>query len=138
MQGYDLLKREVKYGEENSKIDIFLGDDETNSNPKPDVYVEVKSVTLLEGEHGFFPDAVTTRGQKHLRELATIAQSGQRAVLLFTVLHSGINNFQPAVHIDHKYAELLADAQRSGVEILVYKAHITHEEMSLTEKIAFP
>ncbi|MAG76602.1 MAG: DNA/RNA nuclease SfsA [Colwelliaceae bacterium] len=138
LQGYDLLKREVKYGEENSKIDIFLSDDETNSNPKPDVYVEVKSVTLLEGEQGFFPDAVTTRGQKHLRELATIAQSGQRAVLLFTVLHSGINNFQPAAHIDHKYAELLADAQKSGVEILVYKAHITHEEMSLTEKIAFP
>lgn len=115
--GYSSIKREVKYGSENSKIDFLLSD----AN-KPDTYVEVKSVTLLEGEQGFFPDAVTTRGQKHLRELIEVAQQGDRAILLFAVLHSGINNVKIAKHIDSKYNELIIEAKAAGVEILAYKA----------------
>lgn len=115
--GYSSIKREVKYGSENSKIDFLL----TDAN-KPDTYVEVKSVTLLEGEQGFFPDAVTTRGQKHLRELIEVAQQGDRAILLFAVLHSGINNVKIAKHIDSKYNELIIEAKAAGVEILAYKA----------------
>jgi sugar fermentation stimulation protein A len=115
--GYSSIKREVKYGSENSKIDFLLSD--VN---KPDTYVEVKSVTLLEGEQGFFPDAVTTRGQKHLRELIEVAQQGDRAILLFAVLHSGINNVKIAKHIDSKYNELIIEAKAAGVEILAYKA----------------
>ena len=56
-----------------------------------ETFIEVKSVTLLEGQQGYFPDAVTQRGQKHLRELMTMTANGHRAVLLFAVLHSGIN-----------------------------------------------
>ncbi|MGB1263294.1 MAG: DNA/RNA nuclease SfsA [Cognaticolwellia sp.] len=111
------LQREVKYGEENSKIDFHLYD-----NKGRETFIEVKSVTLLEEDQGYFPDAVTERGQKHLRELMAMAAQGHRAVLLFAVLHSGINSVKPARHIDEKYTKLLRDAKRQGVEILAYKA----------------
>ncbi|WP_448245343.1 DNA/RNA nuclease SfsA [Thalassotalea agariperforans] len=111
------LTREVKYGEENSKIDFLLTD-----TAAVNTYIEVKSVTLLFEQQGYFPDAVSSRGQKHLRELITIKQQGKRAVLLFAVLHSGINTVAPAEHIDKKYAELLRQAQQAGVEIFAYQA----------------
>lgn len=116
---YPSIQREVKYGSENSKIDFLL-----SGSKQPNAYVEVKSVTLLAGEQGYFPDAVTTRGQKHLRELIEVAQQGHRAVLLFAVLHSGIHSVKIAKHIDKKYNELIITAKKSGVEILAYKADI--------------
>ncbi len=130
LSGYKTLKREVKYGSENSKIDILLTDDD-----KVNCYVEVKSCTLLQNDHGYFPDAVTTRGQKHLRELIEVAQSAQRAVLLFAVLHTGISVVSPAKHIDPKYAELLTEAAHFGVEILAYSAVISEDGIKLTSKI---
>ena len=114
---FQSLTREVKYGEENSKIDFLLTD-----TAAVNTYIEVKSVTLLFEQQGYFPDAVSSRGQKHLRELITIKQQGKRAVLLFAVLHSGINTVAPAEHIDKKYAELLRQAQQAGVEIFAYQA----------------
>ena len=110
------LKREVKYGNENSKVDFWLIDEQGR-----ETFVEVKSVTLLEQQQGFFPDAVTTRGQKHLRELTEIVQQGKRAVLLFAVLHTGINNVAAASHIDPTYSALLEQASQAGVEVLAYK-----------------
>ena len=139
LKGYDTLEREVKYGEENSKIDILL-----SNGASPNAYVEVKSVTLLDVDayaeptkrgHGYFPDAVTTRGQKHLRELIHITEQGHRAVLLFAVLHSGITSFAPAAHIDPKYAELLNEAINAGVEVLVYKADISPTGMTLNQAL---
>ena len=59
-------------------------------------YIEVKSVTLAEKRYGYFPDAVTARGQKHLRELMSVAAAGHRAVILFAVLHSAIDRFTRA------------------------------------------
>jgi sugar fermentation stimulation protein A len=114
---FNSLKREVKYGNENSKIDFFLVD-KNNLN----TYIEVKSVTLLENDLGYFPDTVTTRGQKHLRELIEQVEQGNRAVLLFAVLHSAINSVQAAAHLDIKYAQLLQLAYNKGVEIIAYKA----------------
>ena len=98
-------------------------------------YIEVKSVTLAEQEYGYFPDAVTLRGQKHLRELMSVAAEGHRAVVLFAVLHSAITRFSPARHIDAKYAQLLIEAQLKGVEILVYKAELSAEGMTLKEPL---
>jgi sugar fermentation stimulation protein A len=140
LQGFDDLKREVKYGEENSRIDILLTssiDKDPSQDQHAKTYVEVKSVTLLEGQQGYFPDSVTTRGQKHLRELINIAKNGDRAVLLFAVLHTGINSVKAAQHIDAKYAELLQQAINSGVEVLVYKSKISSEHIYLYEKICF-
>lgn len=136
--GFNSLKREVKYGQENSKIDVLLTYDDA-----PDTYVEVKSCTLLDESinnvhgQGFFPDAVSTRGQKHLRELAEMAESGKRAVLLFAVMHSGITQVEPAAHIDKKYALLLADAVKKGVIVLCYRAEFINDEVYLSKKLPF-
>ena len=130
LSGYNQLKSEVKYGEENSRIDIMLQADD-----RQNCYIEVKSVTLAENEQGYFPDAVTERGQKHLRELMNVAAEGQRAIIFFAVLHSAITRFSPARHIDEKYAQLLSEAQQRGVEILAYKAEISAEGMALKKSL---
>lgn len=127
LTGYSVLKSEVKYGSEHSRIDFML-----QAEDRRNCYIEVKSVTLADKAQGYFPDAVTLRGQKHLRELMSVAAAGDRAVLLFAVLHSAIDRFSPARHIDPKYAQLLSEAQRQGVEILIYKAELSAEIMSLT------
>ncbi|MDR0805157.1 MAG: DNA/RNA nuclease SfsA [Enterobacteriaceae bacterium] len=131
LSAYDTLRSEVRYGEENSRIDFLL------QQPNlPDCYIEVKSVTLLQNGCGYFPDAVTQRGQKHLRELQTMAELGHRAVLLFAVLHSGINHVAVAQHIDPTYALLFEQVQKYGVEVLCYKAEISPTEMTLQNPIS--
>lgn len=139
LQGYDTLRTEVKYGKENSRIDVLLQDKHNAS--LPDCYIEVKSVTLLQPEHGagrgFFPDAVTTRGQKHLRELIEMVESGHRAVLFFAVLHTGIENVATAHHIDADYSQLLMQAKEAGVEVICYKADISPQQMELSAAIEF-
>ncbi|WP_220668126.1 DNA/RNA nuclease SfsA [Raoultella ornithinolytica] len=130
LSGYNTLKSEVKYGEEKSRIDIMLQAEE-----RQNCYIEVKSVTLAENDSGYFPDAVTERGQKHLRELMSVAAAGDRAVILFAVLHPAIDRFSPAHHIDARYAQLLIEAQTKGVEILVYKAELSTEMMTLNKPI---
>lgn len=133
LSGFSSLKREVKYGSENSKIDFFL----TYKN-QPDTYVEVKSVTLLEGEQGFFPDAVSVRGQKHLRELIEVVEQGKQAVLIFAVLHSGIQSVQAAKHIDPTYAQLLKEANAKGVQILAYQAKFSNHDDGFSITINSP
>lgn len=136
LQGYATIQTEIKYGEENSRIDLLLTDEN-----QPDCYVEIKTVTLHEPEmgrgKGFFPDAVSTRGQKHLRELSTLVEQGKRAVLFFLVQHSAIKSVTAASHIDPKYAELLTSAYEKGVEILVYRTHITPAEIKLQTPLSF-
>ena len=131
LAGYNILKSEVKYGEENSRIDLML-----QAEGRRNCYIEVKSVTLAEKEYGYFPDAVTARGQKHLRELMSVAAAGHRAVILFAVLHSAIDRFSPAHHIYAKYAQLLIEAQEKGVEILAWKAELSTKMMTLNKPIA--
>ncbi|OLQ80367.1 sugar fermentation stimulation protein SfsA [Photobacterium proteolyticum] len=132
LQGYSSLRTEVKYGCENSRIDILL-----TAGDKPPCYIEVKSVTLLEDGQGFFPDAVTSRGQKHLRELMEVAKNGDRAVLFFAILHSGIENVSAAHHIDPDYHKLIQQAERAGVEIICYKAVLNQDELHLNNCIKF-
>ena len=128
LTGYARLRTEVKYGDENSRIDLLLEDDD-----KPNCYIEVKSVTLLDERAapgmGYFPDAVTTRGAKHLRELMTMKAAGHRAVLLFMVLHSGIGRMRPAAHIDPHYSQLIEQAMAAGVEIMCYRPHVGVQSM---------
>jgi len=124
--GYDALRSEVKYGAEGSRIDFLL-----QAQGRRDCYIEVKSVTLAEQQSGYFPDAVTLRGQKHLRELMSVAASGDRAVILFAVLHSDVEHFSPARHIDEEYARLLQEAHCRGVEVIAYKAELSADNISL-------
>ncbi|GAB6263372.1 DNA/RNA nuclease SfsA [Photobacterium sp. CCB-ST2H9] len=133
LSGYASLRTEVKYGTENSRVDIVLDDPLL-----PSCFIEVKSVTLLEQDgRGYFPDAVTTRGQKHLRELAEVAASGQRAVLFFAVLHSGIENVAAAHHIDPVYETLLKQAEKAGVEVFCYRADISPTALTLNQRVEF-
>lgn len=129
--GYSSLRGEVRYGTENSRIDFLL-----ENKDRPICYVEVKSVTLLYQARGYFPDALTIRGQKHLRELQTMVEQGHRAVLLFAVLHSGINQVSVAKHIDATYAHLFEQAQKHGVEVVCYKAKLSLTEIILQEQIS--
>ncbi|BBL31893.1 MULTISPECIES: DNA/RNA nuclease SfsA [Pantoea] len=130
LAGYEECQAEVKYGTEKSRIDFLL-----KAQDRPECYIEVKSVTLLQDGKGYFPDAVTIRGQKHLRELSQAVAEGHRAVLLFAVLHSGIEDVSPARHIDAAYAEQLVQAQLSGVEILAYRAELSSAGMLLTTPV---
>lgn len=124
--GYDTVRSEVKYGAEGSRIDFLL-----QAQGRRDCYIEVKSVTLAEQQSGYFPDAVTLRGQKHLRELMSVAANGDRAAILFAVLHSDVEHFSPARHIDEEYARLLKEAHCQGVEVIAYKAELSADNISL-------
>lgn len=130
LSGYTKILSEVKYGAERSRIDFML-----QADNKVNCYIEVKSVTLSEQGSGFFPDAVSLRGQKHLRELMSVVRHGERAVLLFAVLHSAITRVSPARHIDAKYAQLLCEAQECGVEILAFQAELSARGLTLTSPL---
>lgn len=124
LAGYSTLRREVPYGQERSRIDFLLSDDD-----RARCFVEVKSVTLMEQSgQGLFPDAVSERGRKHLRELMDIARGGDRAVLLYCVQHTGIDWVEPADAIDPAYGQALREAAAAGVEIVAYRADIRPEE----------
>lgn len=126
LSGYSALRREVRYGKEKSRIDLLLAFDSA-----PDCYVEVKNVTLVEGESALFPDAVTERGTKHLRELTEMVRQGQRAVIFYCIQRSDVAHFRPASEVDPLYAKTLAEAIASGVEALAYCAEVTHREIKL-------
>lgn len=133
LQGYETLRTEVPYGEQKSRIDILLSDQK-----KGDCYIEIKNVSLGEsGGLGLFPDAVTSRGQKHLEELMLMKSQGARSVLVFCVQHSGIERVSPADEIDPVYGELLRKALQSGVEAYAYRAKIEphRQKIQLDAKI---
>jgi sugar fermentation stimulation protein A len=136
--GYREIQAEVKYGNENSRIDFLLSNNsETNGNAQVNCYVEVKSVTLEMGDGlGLFPDSVSARGAKHLRELILMVEQGHRAVLIFCVQHVGIERVSPADDIDVVYGQLLREAISKGVEVLVYGATISCEEIVLTRRLS--
>ncbi|TYL49032.1 DNA/RNA nuclease SfsA [Marinomonas sp. IMCC 4694] len=130
LAGYSEQKAEVKYGE-NSRIDWLL----THENGRK-CYVEVKNVTLLEEDGlGYFPDAVTERGRKHLYELAKMVEEGHRAVMLFCVSHTGIDSVTPASHIDPKYAQAFIEVIKRGVEVLAYNVVIDQNEMTVSARV---
>lgn len=122
LQGYSLIRQEVRYGEEKSRIDFLLSGAVHDSR---DCYIEVKSVTLMDAPgQGLFPDAVSQRGSKHLRELMTMVRQGHRAVLLYCVQHSCIEWVEPADAIDPLYGKTLREAIAGGVEVYAYGACI--------------
>jgi sugar fermentation stimulation protein A len=128
LQGYGSLRPEVPYGE-HSRIDLLLEGEPGRC------FVEVKNVTLVEDDRALFPDAVTTRGQKHLRELMRVVREGDRGVIFFTVQRGDGTAVSPADTIDPEYGRLLRLALDSGVEALAYRALVTPQEIRLTERL---
>jgi sugar fermentation stimulation protein A len=130
LAGFDKCRSEVPYGEEGSRVDFVL-----DFAGKP-AFVEVKHVTLSsEAGVGRFPDAVSKRGQKHLRELIQQVKSGYRAVLLFIIMRTDVNLVKPADSIDAEYGRLLREAVREGVEVIAYGAKIDPAGMSVNRAI---
>jgi sugar fermentation stimulation protein A len=131
LAGFTVLKREVPYGEERSRIDFRL------DYPQGQAFVEVKSVTLGfdDSRIAAFPDAVTQRGAKHLRELAGLARRGVRAVQLYCVNLTGIDAVRPAEEIDARYAEALRQAVAEGVEVLAYGVHLDAGQVYIDRRL---
>ncbi|AOE87441.1 DNA/RNA nuclease SfsA [Pseudomonas sp. TCU-HL1] len=131
LAGFSALKREVAYGLENSRADFRL------EFPAGPAFIEVKSVTLgFDGTPvAAFPDAVTQRGSKHLRELAALARDGVRAVQLYCVNLSGIEVVRPAEEIDPAYAAALREAVAAGVEVLAYGVELRPEEVRVCRRL---
>lgn len=132
LQGYSRLRQEVKYGEEGSRIDLLLEQDEDVR----DCYVEIKNVTTCDDlGYGFFPDAVSTRASKHLRELMSMVEKGQRAVIFFCVQRGDVSRVRPADEIDAVYGETLRQAIAAGVEAMAYRARVTPGEVVLEKAL---
>ncbi|QIH10864.1 MULTISPECIES: DNA/RNA nuclease SfsA [unclassified Pseudomonas] len=131
LRGFTELKREVAYGQENSRVDFRL------DFPEGPAFVEVKSVTLgFDGSTvAAFPDAVTQRGAKHMRELASLAREGIRAVQLYCVNLSGIDAVRPAEEIDPGYTAALREAVAAGVEVLAYGVRLTAQEVCIDRRL---
>jgi sugar fermentation stimulation protein A len=120
LQGYSSLRGEVPFGAERSRIDWLLQDD----GEKTDCYVEVKNVTAAVADTAIFPDAVSVRGAKHLRELMGVVAAGRRGVLCFCVQRGDVTAVRPADEIDGVYGETLRRALHSGVEVIAYQAAV--------------
>lgn len=129
MSGFTNVKREVKFG--NSRFDIYA---ENNSEK---VFIEVKNVTLKEGNFALFPDAVTTRGQKHLNTLMQVVDSGMRAIMLYIIQRTDVEIFAPAKEIDPVYAESLKKAYQKGVEIIPVQVKVAPEKITFSKILPF-
>jgi sugar fermentation stimulation protein A len=127
--GWDLVRWEVTLGR--SRFDFLLSDARGRQ-----MVVEVKSVTLVENGVGLFPDAVTERGARHVRELAELAgQEGWEAAVLFVLQRSDASEIRAARAIDPKFAEALLEAEEAGVRILGRRCRVYNDQVELGDPI---
>ena len=118
LTGFQSLRREVRYGE-NSRVDFLL------TGNGPDIYVEVKAVSLKRDQWAEFPDTVTKRGTKHLAELAEMCRQGHRAVMVYLVQRTDCAGFRLAGDIDPAYAAGFVAATKAGVTALCLTTKIS-------------
>lgn len=129
---FDELKAEVKLSAE-TRIDLVL----SCSKTKKKHFVEVKNVTMASGELSSrkgiaqFPDAVTERGQKHLRELMKLVGEGHSAEIFFAVQRGDCHRFSPADEIDPEYGRLLREAQKAGVKVTAALVDVSAEGVQI-------
>jgi sugar fermentation stimulation protein A len=128
LAGYAHIRPEARVG--NSRLDLLLTGDGS-----PPCYVEVKNCTLVIERGAYFPDAVTSRGTKHLHELMLIAAEGMRAVMFFLTQRSDAEWFHPADHVDPVYGATLREAVSNGVELLCYDCRMDTTSIALRRKL---
>ena len=129
---YPLVRPEVKYGDK-SRIDFLLSGDD-----KPDLYVEVKSVTLSRTPGlAEFPDSVTARGAKHLLELQTMVAQGHRAMMFYLVQRTDARSVTLAEDIDPTYAAAFDAARAAGVEVMAYGCTISPNGIDIGTPLPF-
>ena len=123
------FKKEVKYGK-NSRIDIFA------SHPNGDTYIEVKSVTLSRKKNlAEFPDAVTSRGSKHLIELSNMSKKGSKCFLIYLIQRNDVDRFSIAKDLDNEYYENSLIAKKSGVQFRAFKCNVSYKGINITGEI---
>lgn len=133
LRGYQTVRREVKYGEEKSRIDFLLEDDRRGL-----CYVEIKNVHLMRtAGHAEFPDSTTSRGAKHLRELSAMAAQGHRAVMLYLIQRADALQFSICADFDPAYADAFRTATAAGVEAIAYNCRLSTEEIVLDRPVPF-
>jgi sugar fermentation stimulation protein A len=131
LAGYAAIRREVAFGEERSRVDLLL-----ESPERAPCYVEVKNVTAAVTRGvALFPDCVSDRGSKHLRELMRLKAAGLRPVQLYCVQRGDVKEVRPADGIDVEYGRTLREAIAAGVEVMAYRARITPDEIRLEKRI---
>ena len=128
LQSYEGLRAEVPT-RPGSRLDFLL------ERPAEQCYVEVKNVTLVVDRVATFPDAVSERGTKHLKELMRLRRRGNRAVLLFVIQRAGCPSFRPADEIDPVYGRWLRRAVKAGVEVYPYGTRVTTRAISLKDPV---
>ena len=121
---------EVKVSKK-SRLDFFI------ESTQGSTYLEVKNCSLAEGAVAYFPDAVTSRGAKHVHELVQLAENGFGAAVLFCIQRSDAALCKPAAHIDAVYAETVAWAATRGVRFLAYQAEVTPREIAIRRALPF-
>jgi sugar fermentation stimulation protein A len=125
LEGYEEILREVAYGK-NSRIDLLL-----KSPHRPPCYVEAKQLHLKREGRLEFPDCVTTRGAKHLEELADMVGSGARSVMIYVAQRDDGDEFSIATDLDPVYGATALKAAKAGVEFLAYACQVTPEGITL-------
>jgi sugar fermentation stimulation protein A len=126
--GYETIRREVRVSA-HSRLDLCLEGEDGRC------YVEVKNVTVSFDGAAAFPDAVSERATKHLRELIRLKRRGHRAVAVFVIQRGDCSYFRPADEIDPEYGRWLRRAAKAGVEVLPYVAKVNPQRILLTSKV---
>ncbi len=129
LSGYDRVTAEVKTSS-HTRLDLLL-----ENAAKEKCYVEIKNCTLVEKGIAMFPDAVTTRGQKHLDELVHLVSSGYRGVIFFLIQRMDANSFKPAEMIDKVYAQKLRKAVQKGVQVIAMDTSINTRMIRIKKHI---
>jgi sugar fermentation stimulation protein A len=130
LAGYSLHRPEVKYGT-NSRVDFLL-----TAEGRPDCYLEIKNVHLSRRPPlAEFPDCVTERGAKHLRELSGMVAAGHRAVMLFVVQRGDCRHFRIAADCDPGYATAFIEARNAGVEALCYACTVAEAGIAIADRL---
>ena len=122
-QDYDRIVPEYTFGA--SRIDFYLerGEEKT--------LMEVKGCTLEVDGIGYFPDAPTERGVKHLRELASAVKQGYRAVIAFAIQMDGVTEVRPNAETHPEFAEAMAEAAAAGVQVLFLPCHVEPDRLTV-------
>ncbi|MGB9776665.1 MAG: DNA/RNA nuclease SfsA [Anaerolineae bacterium] len=125
--GFTRLEREVRCGE--SRLDFRL------DGPAGPLWVETKSVTLVEGGVALFPDAPTLRGRRHLHRLAAQVERGERAAVVFVVQRPDAETFMPHAQADPAFAAALTEVARAGVEVYAFRCTVSLDEIRINAPI---
>jgi len=129
LKNCDYIKPEVFYNKE-TRFDFLI------EKKKQKIFLEVKNVTLYrEDKIAEFPDAITSRGSKHLEGLIDAIKKGYKSYLLFLVQVQGIDYFKIAKDIDKKYYESYLLAKNAGVNFIAYRCKINSKEIKIEKKI---